>query len=252
MFVACSAQPAARVVDSRHKAGVCHSARSLGNNNMAVLGPVDWSAVGSISTALALIVGAGTLFWQHRSQRRRDEWEASKFALDSCLQSFQTALCLLEDGNNDRITWITAARIIQRGSELSELVSVAPHIALLEVERELFRERAADVLGLDNPLKGEWFFRGLECPQGIEAFVTVQANQKRFSSRSRSRLPELSTASVATVYKLASYPANYDEPLVEESAGLRAGIEMRTSFPGLFNFLASNPGRDRTANGDVA
>ena len=173
--------------------------------------------------------------------------------MESCLSGYRTALRLLEDGNNDRITWITSARIVQRANELTKLVSAAPHIAVMEVERELFRERAANVLGLDDHRKGEWFFRGLDSPEkNSEHSAGSQPILNGRRPTDRSRLPELSRSSIATIYELASYPSNYEEPLVDNDLELRVGIEMRASFPGLFDYLVSNANRDRASPSNEA
>ena len=214
---------------------------------------IDWTAVGSIATALALVLGVATLYWQHGSQLKRDEHDRSKFALDSCLATYRTALERLEDGNNDRVSWVTSARMIQRANELSGLVTQTPHIAVLEVERELIRDRAADVLGYDNPAKGDWFFRGFDEP-GQES-PTIQATSRqshRRSLRLRGRATELSLASVATVYELASFPKNYEEPLREHKLEERVGVEMRAGFAGLFEYLTTRFNRERASPGNEA
>jgi hypothetical protein len=197
---------------------------------------VDWTAVGSIATALALVLGIGTLYWQHRSQMKRDDHDRSRFALDSCLAAYRTALEQLEDGNNDRVTWVMSARMIQRANELASIVSEAAHVAVLEVEKELFRNRAAVILGYDNPAKGSWFFRGAEAP-GRAASELSNEPQRRRSGRRGSA--ELSLDSVGAVYELASFPKNYEEPLPKHKLDDCVGVEMRASFPGLFDYLTS-------------
>jgi hypothetical protein len=214
---------------------------------------IDWTAVGSIATALALALGIGTLYWQHQSQLKRDDHDRSKFALDSCLATYRIALERLEDGNNDRVTWITSARMIQRANELSILVTASPHIAVLEVEKELLRDRAADVIGYENPAKGDWFFRGLDEPdQDAGATGAVGGQRHRSHARRRGKSIELSFASVETVFELASFPKNYEEPLRDHGLEERVGVEMRASFPGLFGYLTTRFNRERASPGDEA
>lgn len=202
---------------------------------------VDWTAVGGIATALALVLGIGTLYWQHRSQMERDEHDRSRFALDSCLTAYRTALQQLEDGNNDRVTWVTSARMIQRANELASLVSEAPHVAVLGVEKELFRNRAAAILGYDNAPKGAWFFRGSENPARTGSEASDQPHRR--GSRHRGAA-ELSLDSIGVVYELPSFPKDYEEPLPKHRLDGRVGVEMRAGFPGLFDYLTSrtNPG----------
>lgn len=197
---------------------------------------VDWTAIGSIATALALLLGIGTLYWQHRSQIKRDVHDRSRFALDSCLYTYRIALEQLENGNNDRVTWVTSARMIQRANELASFVRETPHVAVLEVEKEILRNRAATILGYDNPAKGAWFFRGADNP--------ASSDIDNHSQRSRSYLRvtmELSLDAVGAVYELASFPRNYEDPLPRHKLEDEIGVEMRTGFPGLFDYLTSRP-----------
>lgn len=195
---------------------------------------IDWNAIGSVSTALALGVGVGTLIWQIRAHNANLKQERSKFALESALSAYEHGLALLEDGNNDRVTWITAARILERANEITSAISSPVHTAVMEVQRERYRIRASNILGYDDATKGVSFFRGEQ---------TTSMGHEEERSSLRQQLSELAESSLATVYNLASYPRGYEDPL--PSGGLRnhTGIEMRSGFPGLFEFLASKPER---------
>jgi hypothetical protein len=211
---------------------------------------IDWTAVGSIATALALVLGIGTLYWQHRSQQQRDDHDRSKFALDSCLSTYRIALEQLEDGNNNRVTWVMSARMIQRANELAALVTAPAHIAVLEVEKELLRDRAASVLGYDDPTKGEWFYLGHTKPEPDADTTGSNVTQyQRQASKRHGPVLELSLDSVGTIYALASFPKGYEEPLRSHDLESHVGIEMRAGFPGLFDYVCSSIDRERATPG---
>ncbi|MBK6357935.1 MAG: hypothetical protein IPF44_15150 [Betaproteobacteria bacterium] len=195
---------------------------------------IDWNAIGSVSTALALVVGVGTLIWQIRAHNANIKQERSKFALESALDAYEHGLALLEDGNNNRVTWVTAARILERANEITSAISSPVHKAVMEVQRERYRIRASTILGYDDATKDVCFFRG-------ERTESLDHEEQR-SSR-RQQLSELAESSLATVYDLASYPRGYDDPLPSGALRNHMGIEMRSGFPGLFEFLASKPER---------
>lgn len=73
---------------------------------------VDWQLIANMATALALIVAVGVFIWQIVAHRQEKAYTKSQFALQSALESYDLAIELLSDGNNDRVTWVTAARII--------------------------------------------------------------------------------------------------------------------------------------------
>lgn len=184
----------------------------------------DWNAIGSVSTALALVVGVGTLIWQIRTHNANLKQERSKFALESALAAYEHGLTLLEDGNNNRVTWITAARILQRANEIAAAISSPVHIAVMEVQHERYREQASTILGYRDTSKDISFFRG-----GHTA-----------------RSDELSISSLETIYHLGSYPSNYEDPLPKGDLRNSMDIEMRAGFPGLYEFLES-----KTRNSDT-
>ena len=184
---------------------------------------IDWNAIGSVSTALALVVGVGTLIWQIRAHNANIKQERSKFALESALDAYEHGLALLEDGINNRVTWVTAARILERANEITSAISSPVHKAVMEVQRERYRIRASTILGYDDATKDVCFFRG-ERTESLDH-------------------EELAESSLATVYDLASYPRGYDDPLPSGALRNHMGIEMRSGFPGLFEFLASKPER---------
>jgi hypothetical protein len=195
---------------------------------------VDWNAIGSVSTALTLTVGIGTLIWQIRTHNSNLKHERSKFALESALAAYEQGLALIEDGNNNRVTWVTAARVLERANEISSSITSPVHSAVMEIQRERYRIRAGAILGYDDPEKTAWFFQGERADK---------PSQKEDCAAPRQRLSELAEASLATVYELASYPRGYEDPLPRVDLGSYIGIEMRASFPGLYEFLATKPSR---------
>jgi hypothetical protein len=167
----------------------------------------------------------------HNSNLKHDR---SRFALESALAAYEQGLALLEDGNNNRVTWVTAARVLERAKEITSAITSPVHSAVMEIQRERYRIRASAVLGYDNPAKAALFFRGEK---------TGNPNQEEDRTTPRQRLSELAESSLATVYKLASYPHGYEDPLPLVDFRTEIGIEMRASFPGLFEFLMSKLNR---------
>lgn len=192
----------------------------------------------NVATALALLVAAGAFVWQIRAHLKEKAYTKSKFALESALGSYEQAIELLSDGNNNRITWITAARIVERANQLSANVTEQVHKYLLEVQLERYRRQMAEIFGLDDPAKGAWFFYGSRNPGAdIDTAAKESTREIETDYGKRPQLNYLSESSLATLYKLAGYPPNYEDPLKKESLEGKTGIEMRASFPGLFHYL---------------
>ncbi len=94
---------------------------------------IDWQTTANVATALALLVASGAFIWQIFSHRQKKAYTKSHFALQSALESYDQAVAVLSDNNNDRVTWITAARIVERANQIAKNVTEQVHIDVLEV-----------------------------------------------------------------------------------------------------------------------
>jgi len=199
---------------------------------MCLIESINWPA-------LALFVAACAFIWQIISHRQEKSYTKSQFALQSALESYDLAIELLADGNNDRVTWITAARIVERANQMSECVTEQVHVDVMEVQLERYRRQVATILGHDSSTTSGSFFYGAD--SSIEDIDTAAGNATQpihLPGVSKGQLKYLAESSLATLYELASYPSNYDDPLKINSFDQVMGPELRTSFPGLYEYLS--------------
>jgi len=200
--------------------------------------PIDWQIVANVATALALFVAAGAFVWQIISHRQEKAYTKSHFALQSALESYDLAIELLSDDNNDRVTWVTASRIVERANQISTNVTEQVHVDVLEVQLERYRRQAVSILGHDDPSKsGSFFYGGDSSAENISAAAENSTRPIHLPGLSKGQLRYLAESSLATIYALASYPSNYEDPLKSESLDPQVNVEMRTSFPGLYEYL---------------
>jgi hypothetical protein len=102
-----------------------------------------WKSIlptGSIAFAAAGVMFslAGFLYAQARDKAETDE-KRSLFYLDSCVKAYKEAKALLADGNNDRATWIAAARALVHANTLSKNVTLKAHLIVLELNQMKYR-----------------------------------------------------------------------------------------------------------------
>ena len=198
---------------------------------------ISWQTVANVATSLALLVAVGVFIWQIVSHREEKAYNRSHFALQSALESYDQALELLVDGNNDRVTWITAARIVERANRICADVTQQVHEDVLEVQLERYRRQFARTLGFDDPSKGGWFFYGANSCVGLTTAAEGSTRPTTTGFGSKAQLKYLSESSLATLFSMAGYPSNYEDPLKSRSFAEKLGLGMSASFPGLFEYL---------------
>lgn len=180
-----------------------------------------------------LIALAGHLFTQGRGAKESTE-KRSQFYLDSCVKAYDEARSLLQDGNNDRATWIAAGRALVHAEQLASFVVVDVHLRVLELERLKYRGFFHDLLH-DKPAA---FFYGVtgDHPSLEEAAAASSAEEKRGDRTMVSAVRQLSDKSLYAVWKAAQWPEDYKDPLDRGfSPEEREGLHIL--FRGLHEFL---------------
>ena len=199
---------------------------------------LNWQTIANVATAAALLIAAGAFIWQIISHGKEKAYTKSHFAFHSAVESYDRAVEVLSDGNNDRVTWISAARVIERANRISEKITEQVHKDFLEVHLERYRLRMAEILGYDNSNKGAAFFYGAESADvDVDTAAKNSSRPEQTAYGTKGALNYIPETTLATLYAIAGYPRDYEDPLKKESLQAKIGMEMRAGFPGLYDYL---------------
>lgn len=152
---------------------------------------------------------AGTMVVGIRSYRHEKEYSQSATNLGSALSLIDRAASVLaSDGKltNDRVAWVTCARLISRAEALSSKITTETHNLIFEAERDFQRHKFRDLLRLDGDEICGAFFCGGAQGQTIGDVVTSPAHP----DGGRSWIP---TRIINVVYNFMSFPEGYEDPL---------------------------------------
>jgi hypothetical protein len=159
--------------------------------------------------------------------------ERSKFNLDTSLEAYQQACSLLENFNNDRETWIRAARLVLHGKKLAEGVTIDEHRRVLEYRRLEYRAFFSKLLATHG---GAFFYGDREIGDLDEAARASTSRNERNGRVIISDNKELSEASIYAIWEAAQWPTDYVDPLGEKfSEDERSNLIL--FYPGLAQFL---------------
>ncbi|WP_431475661.1 hypothetical protein [Massilia eburnea] len=166
-------------------------------------------------------------------QATKDDEEVAErrslFNLEASIQAYSQALGLLRDGNNQRATWIRAARILKHGKVLADAVSVDAHKRALELRLLDYRSEFRDILehkpaeffyGVDS----RYYELGLD--RVAELASLANANEACHGITATRWLDE---KSVYAVLEASQWPDDYQDPLRDELPG-EGEMEEKTYF----------------------
>lgn len=195
-------------------------------------GSTAFEAMKNAVPAGILIALAAQLFTQSKSATEKRE-KRSLFFLDSCVKAFEEARSLLQDGNNERATWIAAGRALGHAQELAKDVTEDAHKRVLELHRLKYRGFFGSTLS-DKPAS---FFYG-----GDPALTTDEAAKHSSRGEIRNGRPlvsgvrDLSDKALRAVWQAAQWPEDYEDPLGIGFAPEEKG-KLLVLYPGLHEFL---------------
>lgn len=161
----------------------------------------------------------------------------SLFFLESCVEAYEEARKLLEDGNNERVKWIAAGRALAHAKELASNVSENPHRRVLELHKLKYRGFFHGVLA-DKPAAFFFGVKDTSIPTD-EAAALSTAGEERGGRPVTSTLHALSDKSLREVWEAAQWPVDYQDPLDRGFSAEEQG-KLVVLFPGLHEFLEHN------------
>lgn len=87
------------------------------------------------------------------NNKANKENQDSKFFMDESIKGFENVFKLLEDRNNDRVTWIHAMNTLQTSLELESGISDQAHKKAYELQKDLIKMKLIKTLTQGNDLK---------------------------------------------------------------------------------------------------
>lgn len=171
---------------------------------------------------------------QHREEREDAD---SRFYLEEARLGIESALKRVEEpGMNDRVTWILAARTLERSLAIADLITRPAAQRVWELALEGYRIRASDALGRDRTDRDAQFFYGFRpVVHDLDRPYTLEDAAR--ASTANGTLNYLSESSLAAFWRLAQYPDKYPDPLPKEGLPVDPDHISMHSFPGLRAYL---------------
>jgi hypothetical protein len=182
----------------------------------------------------SFVVSCGVLvavltFKREKSRQGRElEERRSRFFFEQAKTGLEEVYDLLKDQNNDRITWIRAARVLLHSVNLGKQISVSEYKEAYRLIEEQIRHKLIMALSVYDKDTKEWnalpgqFFCGLrdwEAVRSLDEAARIASHKIAVQTVSIDRVVRgapilpLSADSVVAIYNFLEYPRGYDDPL---------------------------------------
>lgn len=169
---------------------------------------------GSVSLAdciqiFIMIFIALTMFFGVRAHNHDKNYEQSATNLASAISLVDRAALILKPNGvltNDRVAWITCARLISRAEVLKGKITTETHMLIFNAEHDLWRHSFRDLLRQNGQELSGAFFCGGDASRSIGETVTDSSHPQD----GRAWIPE---KILSVVYKFITFPKAYVDPL---------------------------------------
>jgi hypothetical protein len=129
----------------------------------------------------------------------------SKFYLDEAVKGIEAAFALLRDGNNNRVTWVLAARILSRVQVLAGNLTSEAHKSVYAIHKDIYRVRFGDILLIGVHDRGAFFY-------GVEEHIKDLDDARAKHEEVHDVLP-IPESAIREVFEFAKFPRDYDNTL---------------------------------------
>ena len=165
-----------------------------------------WITPESLSMTV-LTATLATAIWIHFSNERNRQ---SLSYLDKAIDLIKKAYEILSDEEgevtNDRIRWVTTARLLQRADNISNRITDQAHRHIYMSEHDYWRHQFGELLHFKSA--GIWssFFCGMDRTWSLSRAAICTAEE----NKGETWIPG---AAVSVVYRFSIYPRHYEDPL---------------------------------------
>ncbi len=140
----------------------------------------------------------------------KSESEESEFFLNKSIEELNNVYELLKDKNNDRITWILAARVLNMSLELSNKIKKDSHKEYYHLQEFQLKNKLLDLFESEEYSKLE-FYAGVDNPLNSNKALAIDyISDYLLDSR---KIKCLDEASLITIFSFVEFSEDFNDPI---------------------------------------
>jgi len=161
---------------------------------------------------------------------------ASESVMKAASDSLDRTIDLLNDGNNHRATWISAARLVESAKMLQANISEPGHKQHFDALWLEAQARLRTFLGFGKNLNPSFFYGVSQNVEDLDRAEELSRSREATSSGLRIERLALDEASLYSIWSFCKFPEDYDDPV---SGQFRKDDELKvqSNYPALHDYL---------------
>lgn len=197
-------------------------------SSLSSINPPNLRLLPTIAISSGVLIGILTWFREKSKLRAEKDRHTSEVMLKEVKKGFKATVLLLSDMNNNRETWIRAARTLLKSLALKKSIVSKEYLKAYALEEERTRNALYEILSLKNGSTGArnalpaQFFYGIEDWRKDHSLDDVRKESipkpvvSNFNLDTISPNPvnkRLDRESVVAIFQFIEYPNDYADPL---------------------------------------
>ncbi|WP_417327650.1 hypothetical protein [Halarcobacter sp.] len=170
-----------------------------------------WASLGIILSAfIASASVMKNVANANRIEKEKSESEESEFFLNKSISELNNVYELLKDKNNDRITWILAARVLNMSLELSKKIKKDSHKEYYHLQEFQLKNKLLDLFKEEEYSKLE-FYAGVDNPLNSNKALAIDyISDYLLDSR---KIKCLDEASLIAIFSFVEFSEDFNDPI---------------------------------------
>lgn len=188
----------------------------------------QFSLVPTAAVSAGVLVAILTFYRERRKHELERARQVSGILVERCRAGFDAVISLLADRNNNRLTWVRAARTLLRVLELKDRITSEEYKVVYQLEEERAKEELYNILSIKNektgardPLPPQFFYgiKNWDAYGTLDAAAIEASSETVVSTVTIDRIPSqpylrpLAPETVVAIFDFIEEPSGSEEPL---------------------------------------
>lgn len=200
---------------------------------------IDWETTAQVATSLTLWLAILVFIWQFWVNCQQRKYDKSLLHLEEATKAYEKAISMLSDGNSDRVTWNTAARLISKADDIVSRIQIEELRYIFDARKEGYRKDLSIILGYRNTeITGSFFYGAVDRSIPVDKAAITSVLDQEYGGWESNPDRGINEKALFSIWSAVQFPADYKDPIDKESIDEKFCRNINNiMYPGLAEYL---------------